>query len=89
MNTLIENDPKLGTKVKPNWKLSRVRAIVVEATEKAVRIDLNYSSKSEYYWIPKSLIVAIEGKEDGVWHGDSYLTLPTWFCVEHRFTAEP
>lgn len=23
-----------------------------------------------------------------VWHGDSYLTLPTWFCVEHRFTAE-
>ena len=64
MNTVTENEIKLGSKVKPNWKLSRVRAIVGKETEKAIRIDLSYSSGSEYHWLPKSLIAAIEEKED-------------------------
>lgn len=88
MNTVTENEIKLGSKVKPNWKLSRVRAIVGKETEKAIRIDLSYSSGSEYHWIPKSLIMAIEEKEDGIWAGDSYLTLPTWFCIENGFVIE-
>lgn len=88
MNTVTENEIKLGSKVKPNWKLSRVRAIVGKETEKAIRIDLSYSSGSEYHWIPKSLIMAIEEKEDGIWAGDSYLTLPTWFCIENGFVTE-
>lgn len=88
MNTVTENEIKLGSKVKPNWKLSRVRAIVGKETEKAIRIDLSYSSESEYHWIPKSLIMAIEEKEDGIWAGDSYLTLPTWFCIENGFVTE-
>lgn len=88
MNTVTENKIKLGSKVKPNWKLSRVRAIVGKETEKAIRIDLSYSSGSEYHWIPKSLIMAIEEKEDGIWAGDSYLTLPTWFCIENGFVTE-
>lgn len=88
MNTVTENEIKLGSKVKPNWKLSRVRAIVGKETEKAIRIDLSYSSGSEYHWIPKSLIMAIEEKEDGIWAGDSYLTLPTWVCIENGFVTE-
>lgn len=88
MNTVTENEIKLGSKVKPNWKLSRVRAIVGKETEKAIRIDLSYSSGSEYHWIPKSLIAAIEEKEDGIRAGDSYLTLPTWFCIENGFVTE-
>ena len=88
MNTVTENEIKLGSKVKPNWKLSRVRAIVGKETEKAIRIDLSYSSGSEYHWIPKSLIMAIEEKENGIWAGDSYLTLPTWFCIENGFVTE-
>lgn len=88
MNTVTENEIKLGSKVKPDWKLSRVRAIVGKETEKAIRIDLSYSSGSEYHWIPKSLIMAIEEKEDGIWAGDSYLTLPTWFCIENGFVIE-
>lgn len=88
MNTVTENEIKLGSKAKPDWKLSRVRAIVGKEAEKAIRIDLSYSSGSEYHWIPKSPIMAIEEKEDGIWAGDSCLTLPTRFCIENGFVTE-
>lgn len=88
MNTVTETEIKLGSKIKPTWKLSKARAIVGKETEKAIRIDLDYSSRSEYHWLPKSLIAAIEEKEDGTWAGDSYITLPTWFCIENGFVTE-
>lgn len=34
MNTVTENEIKLGSKVKPNWKLSRVRARLLEKRPK-------------------------------------------------------
>lgn len=88
MNAVTENEIKSGSKAKPDWKLSRVRAIVGKEAEKAIRIDLSYSSGSEYHWIPKSLIMAIEEKEDGIRAGDSYLTLPARFCIENGFVTE-
>lgn len=75
MNTVTETEIKLGSKIKPTWKLSKVRAIVGKETEKAIRIDLDYSSRSEYHWLPKSLIAAIEEKRTE--HGPGILTLPS------------
>lgn len=88
MNTVTETEIKSGSKIKPAWKLSKVRAIAGKEAEKAIRIDLDYSSRSEYHWLPKSLIAAIEEKEDGTWAGDSCITLPAWFCIENGFVTE-
>lgn len=83
------DEAKLGSSVKTNWKLSKVRAIVSKESEKAIQIDTDYScGSSSYHWIPKSLIAAIDKKEDGVWAGDCFVTLPTWFCIESGFVAE-
>lgn len=85
---LTIDETRLGSSVKSNWKLSKVRAIVIKESEKALRIDTEYSSGSEYHWIPKSLVSKIELLKDGVWGGDCFLTLPTWFCIENGFVAE-
>ena len=36
---LTIDEAKLGSSVKTNWKLSKVRAIVSKESEKAIRID--------------------------------------------------
>lgn len=86
---LTIDEAKLGSSVKTNWKLSKVRAIVSKESEKAIQIDTDYScGGSSYHWIPKSLVSKIELLKDGVWGGDCFLTLPTWFCIENGFVAE-
>lgn len=77
MNTVTETEIKLGSKIKPTWKLSKVRAIVGKETEKAIRIDLDYSSRSEYHWgFRKAASLRLsKKKKERTEHGPGILTL--------------